>query len=96
MFDFFQEVVFLWANMTGFLCALGGVCLSQPNTSGSPMPIPGYEKKYFLKSFWSNFIIFSSFTGSMLSLDSKRNYSVAPVAEQYCPVTRFVKFFADF
>lgn len=33
----FQEVVNLWANMTGFLCALGGVCLlHHASVHGSP------------------------------------------------------------
>lgn len=33
----FQDQINEWANMTGFLCALGGVCLQRKSPSKPPL-----------------------------------------------------------
>lgn len=70
-----EEQINEWANMTGFLCALGGVCLQRrsPNRPLSGMP-PNPEPKR-----------------SSAKLQDSVSCLTNPSQEvQYCPVTQFV------
>ncbi|XP_065165550.1 neurofibromin isoform X2 [Atheta coriaria] len=80
-----EEQINEWANMTGFLCALGGVCLqrkspSRPTLTGS--------------SHSSSSITISSLSSVSSLSDSRKSSSVLTSSSQeqrqYCPVTQFV------
>ncbi|XP_067128062.1 neurofibromin isoform X2 [Centruroides vittatus] len=65
-----------WANMTGFLCAMGGVCLQKKSPSSRIRP-----SLYHMYGM----------SCSSLSLDCRKgNMLSANQDMQYCPVTQFV------
>lgn len=66
-----------WANMTGFLCALGGVCL-QRSSSNTPFGVP-----------FSNSEPKKSSTKQQ-ELSSSSGLTNPSQEVQYCPVTQFV------
>ncbi|XP_071054810.1 neurofibromin isoform X2 [Onthophagus taurus] len=76
-----------WANMTGFLCALGGVCLQRKSPSRPPLCSSH-------SSYSSLSTIPISAIGTVGSLCDSRKSSVLPSGNQeqrqYCPVTQFV------
>lgn len=50
-----QDQINEWANMTGFLCALGGVCLqrkspSKPSAGLGLLPVPSLESQKLASS----------------------------------------------
>jgi neurofibromin 1 len=50
-----QDQINEWANMTGFLCALGGVCLQRKSPSRPPaglglFPVPSLEPRKLANS----------------------------------------------
>lgn len=75
-----EEQINLWANMTGFLCALGGVCLQRRSPSrplsGLPLPEPKKGSTKQQQQFQQQDNV------SCLSNSSQE--------VQYCPVTQFV------
>ncbi|KAG8232721.1 hypothetical protein J437_LFUL013314, partial [Ladona fulva] len=75
-----------WANMTGFLCALGGVCLQRKSSSPRPPPLCS------IVSAASSSTPVSAMVGSVAE-SRKSSSSVLPSSSQdvqYCPVTQFV------
>lgn len=83
-----KEQINEWANMTGFLCALGGVCLQRKSPSRSTLSANSYS------SFSSMTI--SSVGSVTLSTDSSnvsrksatlQSQGQNPDQRQYCPVT---------
>ncbi|KAK9889237.1 hypothetical protein WA026_004512 [Henosepilachna vigintioctopunctata] len=71
-----------WANMTGFLCALGGVCLQRNSPTKPALPAS------------SNSSLSSASIASSLS-DSRKSSVLTSSAGQeqkqfYCPVTQFI------
>lgn len=88
MIVFDKEQINEWANMTGFLCALGGVCLQRKSPSRPNLCSNSYS------SFSSMTI--SSVGSSTLSTDissvSRKSATLQsqgqnPDQRQYCPVT---------
>ncbi|XP_008206010.1 neurofibromin isoform X2 [Nasonia vitripennis] len=75
-----EEQINEWANMTGFLCALGGICLQRrsPNRPLSGLPLNPEPKKGSGKQQHQQ----QSDNVSCLSNSSQE--------VQYCPVTQFV------
>ncbi|XP_077511291.1 neurofibromin 1 isoform X3 [Amblyomma americanum] len=78
-----EDQVNEWANMTGFLCALGGVCLQRRSPSSSARAPPRS----------------SLYGGTLTSLDARTKGAMVGVAGgmltpgqdiQFCPVTQFV------
>ncbi|CAH0561866.1 unnamed protein product [Brassicogethes aeneus] len=83
-----EEQINEWANMTGFLCALGGVCLSRKSPSRQPLSASSHCS---ISSITINSL--SNVSVSSFNSDSRKS-SVLPGAtqesRQYCPVTQFV------
>lgn len=78
-----------WANMTGFLCALGGVCLQRKSPSRPPTAMTTHTTSHSSLSTMSST---PSLSSASLSQDSRKS-SVLPNNSQdvqYCPVTQFV------
>lgn len=83
----FKDQINEWANMTGFLCALGGVCLQRKSPSRAS------------SSLSNNSIVSTSTVSSMGTVssivDSRKSSVMAATAtaagqeqRQYCPVTQ--------
>ncbi|XP_057670020.1 neurofibromin isoform X1 [Diorhabda carinulata] len=79
-----------WANMTGFLCALGGVCLQRKSPSRTPLSTSSYSS---LSSMTIS-SIGSSNLGSEACLGNRKSSTLQSQQiqdqRQYCPVTSFV------
>ncbi|CAH1800649.1 unnamed protein product [Owenia fusiformis] len=79
-----EDQVNEWANMTGFLCALGSVCLSnracRPNSS--------------IASIAGSTTTINSTMTQTTGIDSRKSSVITTMssfsAEQYCPVTQFI------
>nr|XP_023020941.1 neurofibromin isoform X3 [Leptinotarsa decemlineata] len=88
-----EEQINEWANMTGFLCALGGVCLQRKSPSRPTLSASSFcsFSTMTISSIGSNNLACeqSSLPGSKKSssLQSQQN---PPDQRQYCPVTSFV------
>ncbi|XP_046387119.1 neurofibromin isoform X3 [Ischnura elegans] len=77
-----------WANMTGFLCALGGVCLQRKSSSPRPPPLCSIVSAVSSTSP----PCVSAMAGSVAE-SRKSSSGVLPSSSQdvqYCPVTQFV------
>ncbi|KAG5866704.1 hypothetical protein JTB14_013865 [Gonioctena quinquepunctata] len=88
-----EEQINEWANMTGFLCALGGVCLQRKSPSRPTLSASSYSSlsTMTISSIGSGNLTNeqSGVTGNKKSstLQSQQN---PPDQRQYCPVTSFV------
>ncbi|XP_023313063.1 neurofibromin isoform X5 [Anoplophora glabripennis] len=85
-----QEQINEWANMTGFLCALGGVCLQRKSPSRPTLSTSAH-------SSLSSMTISSIGSGSLgeQSMSSRKSNTLQSQQNpqdqrQYCPVTSFV------
>ncbi|CAH2003701.1 unnamed protein product [Acanthoscelides obtectus] len=87
-----EEQINEWANMTGFLCALGGVCLQRKSPSRSTL----VSSHSSLSSMTINSIGSGTLTDSQpISSTSRKsntlqNQPPSQDQRQYCPVTSFV------
>ncbi|XP_017785481.1 PREDICTED: neurofibromin isoform X3 [Nicrophorus vespilloides] len=87
----FQEQINEWANMTGFLCALGGVCLQRKSPSRSSTMSSSNLPNPTSTSAICAMTTISTYTAT----DSKKCFGMLPAPtpeqqRQYCPVTQFV------
>ncbi|KAF4521106.1 hypothetical protein B566_EDAN009061 [Ephemera danica] len=77
-----------WANMTGFLCAMGGVCLQQRKAPARPAPPQGLLAP-------SGSVSSSLSSSPSTAMLESRKSSVLPSASsqdvQYCPIQKHVK-----
>ncbi|XP_023313062.1 neurofibromin isoform X2 [Anoplophora glabripennis] len=85
-----EEQINEWANMTGFLCALGGVCLQRKSPSRPTLSTSAH-------SSLSSMTISSIGSGSLgeQSMSSRKSNTLQSQQNpqdqrQYCPVTSFV------
>lgn len=71
-----EEQINEWANMTGFLCALGGVCLQRRSPSRPPYGVFPFNLEHK--------------RGLTKQQDSVSGLTSSNQEAQYCPVTQFV------
>ncbi|XP_071652258.1 neurofibromin isoform X3 [Temnothorax longispinosus] len=71
-----EEQINEWANMTGFLCALGGVCLQRRSPSRPPYDVFPFNPEHK--------------RGLTKQQDSVLGLTNSNQEAQYCPVTQFV------
>ncbi|KYB29814.1 Neurofibromin-like Protein [Tribolium castaneum] len=79
-----EEQINEWANMTGFLCALGGVCLQRKSPSRPTLSASSHSSL--------STATISSIGSSSLAESRKSSVLTGAPQEQrqYCPVTQFV------
>ncbi|KAF2359602.1 Ras GTPase-activating protein [Trinorchestia longiramus] len=79
-----------WANMTGFLCALGGVCLM----GKSPSARASHHTFHMTVSGTPVLGCLSATSAAMVAAEAAAKKSLLPASTsqdmQYCPVTQFV------
>lgn len=82
----FKDQINEWANMTGFLCALGGVCLQRKSPSRPTLSTSSHS------SYSSLSTVTVSSMGTVSSVADSRKSSVltgnTQEQRQYCPVTQ--------
>ncbi|CAH1153410.1 unnamed protein product [Phaedon cochleariae] len=89
-----EEQITEWANMTGFLCALGGVCLQRNSPSKPTLSASSHSS---LSTMTINSIGSSSLSNDQSSTSCSRKSNTLQSQHnpqdqrQYCPVTAFVE-----
>ncbi|XP_072402893.1 neurofibromin isoform X3 [Diabrotica undecimpunctata] len=78
-----------WANMTGFLCALGGVCLQRKSPCRPPLSTSSHSGLSSMSSIGSSNLGSEPISGTRKS-NTLQSQQTPQDQRQYCPVTSFV------